>query len=43
MGMKIGEISQAQASIGLRDALQKAFRGAVSPDHDGVVAILGDA
>jgi hypothetical protein len=40
MGMKVGEISQAQASIGLREALQQAFHGAVSPDHDGVVAIL---
>ncbi len=40
MGMKIGEISQAKASIGLWDALQQAFHGAVSPDHDGVVAIL---
>jgi hypothetical protein len=40
MGTKIGDIPHDQTSTGLRDALQQTFHGAVSPDHDGVIAII---
>jgi hypothetical protein len=40
MGTKIGDIPQDQTSIGLRDALRQTFHDAVSPDHDGVIAMI---
>jgi hypothetical protein len=40
MGTKIGDIPHNQTAIGLRDALRQTFHGAVSPDHDGVIAII---
>ena len=40
MGTKIGDIPQDQTSTGLREALRQTFYGEVSPDHDGVIAII---
>ena len=40
MGKKIGDIPDDKTSSALRDALQNTFQFAISPDHDGVVAIL---
>lgn len=39
MGKKIGDIPDDKTSSALRDALQNTFQFAISPDHDGVVAI----
>ena len=40
MGKKIGDIPDAKTSSALRDALQQTFQSAISPDHDGVIAII---
>ncbi len=40
MGKKIGDIPNDQTSIALRDTLQNTFQYSISPDHDGVVAII---
>ena len=40
MGKKIGDIPDGRTSTALRDALQQTFQLAISPDHDGVVAII---
>jgi hypothetical protein len=40
MGTKIGDIPHDQTSTGLRDALRQTFHREVSPDHDGVIAII---
>jgi hypothetical protein len=40
MGKKIGDIPNDQTSTALRDALQNTFQYSISPDHDGVVAII---
>ena len=39
-GNKIGDIPDGKTSSALRDALQNTFQSAISPDHDGVVAII---
>jgi hypothetical protein len=40
MGKRIGDIPDTKTSSALRAALQQTFNSAVSPDHDGVVAII---
>jgi hypothetical protein len=40
MGKKIGDIPDDKTSSALREALQNTFQSAISPDHDGVVAII---
>jgi hypothetical protein len=40
MGKKIGDIPDGRTSTALRDALQQTFQFAISPDHDGVIAII---
>jgi hypothetical protein len=40
MGKKIGDIPNDKTSTALRDALQNTFQYAISPDHDGVIAII---
>ena len=40
MGKKIGDIPGDNTSTALRDALQQTFQLAISPDHDGVIAML---
>ena len=40
MGKKIGDIPDDRTSSALRDALQNTFQFAISPDHNGVVAII---
>ena len=40
MGKKIGDIPDGKTSSALRNALQNTFEHAISPDHDGVVAII---
>jgi len=40
MGKKIGDIPDAKTSGALRGTLQNTFQVAISPDHDGVVAII---
>jgi hypothetical protein len=40
MGKKISGIPDDKTSTALRDALQKAFEYEISPDHDGVIAII---
>ncbi len=40
MGKKIGSIPDEKTSFALRDALQYTFQSAISPDHDGVIAII---
>ncbi len=40
MGKKIGDIPDGKTSSTLRDALQQTFQSAISPDHDGVIAII---
>jgi hypothetical protein len=40
MGTKIGDIPHDQTSTGLCEALRQTFQGEVSPDHDGVIAII---
>jgi hypothetical protein len=39
-GVKISEIPDDTTPAVLRDTLRQAFQGQVSPDHDGVVAII---
>lgn len=39
-GKKIGDIPNDKTSCTLRDALQTTFQSVISPDHDGVVAII---
>ena len=39
-GKKISDIPDDKTSSALRDTLQNTFQFAVSPDHDGVVAII---
>ena len=39
-GKKIGTIPDEKTSSALRGALQNMFQNAISPDHDGVVAIV---
>lgn len=40
MGKKIGDIPDDNTSSALRDALENTFQYSISPDHDGVVAII---
>lgn len=40
MGKKIGDIPDDHTSTALRDALQNTFQHEISPDHDGVIAII---
>jgi hypothetical protein len=40
MGKKTGDIPDDKTSSALRDALQNTFQSSISPDHDGVVAII---
>jgi hypothetical protein len=40
IGRKIGDLPDQKTSSALRDALQNTFQFAISPDHDGVVAII---
>ncbi len=40
MGKKIGDIPDDKTSTALRDTLQNTFQYEISPDHDGVVAII---
>jgi hypothetical protein len=40
MGKKIGDVPDGKTSSALRDALQQTFQSVVSPDHDGVIAII---
>ena len=40
MGKKIGDIPNGNTSGSLRDALQDTFQSVISPDHDGVAAII---
>jgi hypothetical protein len=40
MGKKIGDLPDDRTSSGLREALQNTFQYAISPDHDGIVAII---
>jgi hypothetical protein len=40
MGKKVGDIPDDKTSSALRDALQQTFQFAISPDHDGVIAII---
>jgi hypothetical protein len=40
IGKKIGDIPDDKTSSALRDALQQTFQFAISPDHDGVIALL---
>ena len=40
MGRKIGDIPDDKTSTALRDALQNTFQYEISPDHDGVIAII---
>jgi hypothetical protein len=40
MGKKIGDIPDEKTSSALRDVLQQTFQFAISPDHDGVIAII---
>jgi hypothetical protein len=40
MGKKIGLIPDDKTSTALRDALQNTLQSAISPDHDGFVAII---
>jgi hypothetical protein len=40
IGTKIGDIPHDQTSTGLHEALRQTFQGEVSPDHDGVIAII---
>lgn len=40
MGKKIGDIPDEKTSPILRDALKQTFQFAISPDHDGVIAII---
>jgi hypothetical protein len=39
-GKKIGDIPHDQTSTGLHDALRQTFHDEVSPDRDGVIAII---
>ena len=39
-GKKIGDIPDDRTSSALRDALQQTFQSAISPDHDGIVAVI---
>jgi len=40
MGKKIGNVPNDKTSVELRETLQRTFEHQVSPDHDGVAAIL---
>jgi hypothetical protein len=40
MGKKIDDIPNEKSSPALRDALQNTFQHEISPDHDGVIAII---
>jgi hypothetical protein len=40
MGKKIDDIPNDKSSPALRDALQNTFQHEISPDHDGVIAII---
>lgn len=40
MGKKIGDIPNEKTSSELRNTLQHTFQSTVSPDHDGVVALI---
>jgi hypothetical protein len=40
MGKKIGDIPNDKTSTVLRNALQNTFQYEISPDHDGVIAII---
>jgi hypothetical protein len=40
MGKKIGDLPNDKTSTALRDALQSTFQYAISPDHDGVIALI---
>jgi hypothetical protein len=40
MGKRIGDIPDDKTSTALCDALQNTFQYAISPDHDGVIAII---
>lgn len=39
-GKKIGDIPGDRTSSALRDALQQTFQSAISPDHDGIIALI---
>lgn len=40
MGKKIGDIPDGKTSTAFCNALQNTFRSTISPDHDGVIAII---
>jgi hypothetical protein len=40
MGKKIGDIPDGKTSSALRGVLQQTFQSAISPDQDGVIAII---
>ena len=40
VGTKIGDVPHDQTSTSLREALRQTFQDEVSPDHDGVIAII---
>ena len=40
MGKKLGDIPDDKTSSTLRDVLQNTFQSTISPDHDGVIAII---
>jgi len=40
MGKKIGDIPNEKTSIEFRNMLQHTFQSSVSPDHDGVIALV---